>query len=107
MQAERAVNRITSEPATAKPGTLMNIHVSKLNENMVLVPGSLALVFEIDLTGGHANNYLVQNVTRALVSRMDVKFGEPPSKKWKATTSTRPFPFKRKARRCVSRKDTE
>ena len=42
---------------------------------MVIVPGSLALVFEIDLTGGHADNFLVQNVTRALVSRMDVKFG--------------------------------
>ena len=34
----------------------------------------LALVFDIDFTGGHANNYLVQNVSRALVERFIVKF---------------------------------
>ena len=42
------------------------------------MPGSLALVFDIDLTGGHANNYLVQNVSRALVSRLTVTFGGTP-----------------------------
>ena len=47
----------------------------KLNKNEVLVPGSLALHFEIDLSGGHANNFLVQNVTRALVDKLFVKFG--------------------------------
>ena len=39
------------------------------------MPGSLALRFDIDLSGGHANNYLVQNVSRALVSQQVVKFG--------------------------------
>ena len=39
------------------------------------MPGSLALRFDIDLFGGHANNFLVQNVSRALVSKMTVKFG--------------------------------
>jgi len=48
--------------------------VPKPNENEVLVPGSLALRFDIDLSGDHANNFLVQNVTRALVSKMVVKF---------------------------------
>ena len=47
----------------------------KLSEDEVLVPGSLALRFDIDLSGGHANNFLVQNVTRALVSQLVVKFG--------------------------------
>ena len=46
----------------------------KLNEEEVIVPGSLSLVFNIDLTGGHANNYLVQNVSRALVDRFAVKY---------------------------------
>jgi len=49
--------------------------VPKLNVDEVLVPGSLALVFNIDLSGGHANNFLVQNVTRALIDRLHVKFG--------------------------------
>ena len=39
------------------------------------MPGLLALRFDIDLSGGHANNFLVQNVSRALGSRMVVKFG--------------------------------
>ena len=46
-----------------------------MNKNEVLVPGSLALRFDIDLSGGHVNNYLVQNVSRALVSQQVVKFG--------------------------------
>ena len=46
----------------------------KLSENEVIVSGSLALVFNINLTGGHANNYLVQNVSRALVDKLHVKF---------------------------------
>jgi len=38
------------------------------------MPGSLALRFDIDLSGGHANNFLVQTVTRALVNKLVVKF---------------------------------
>ena len=39
------------------------------------MPGSLALPFDINLSGGHVNNFLVQNVSRALVSQLVVKFG--------------------------------
>ena len=48
----------------------------KLAANEVIVPGSLALVFDINLkvTGAHANNYLVQNVSRALVDKLIVEF---------------------------------
>ena len=45
---------------------------------MVIVPGTLSLLFDIDLTGRHANNYLVYNVSRALVSRLMVTFGGIP-----------------------------
>jgi len=38
------------------------------------VPDSLALLFDIDLSGGYANNFLVQSVTRALVEKLLVKF---------------------------------
>ena len=75
MQAERAVKRITFSRTEAKPGDTLYVSVPKLNVNEVLVPGSLALVFAIDISGGHANNFLVQNVTRALVDRLLVKFG--------------------------------
>ena len=75
MKAPRSVKRITFNPSEANPGETLYVHVPKLNKNEVLVPGSLALRFDIDLSGGHANNFLVQNVTRALVSQMAVKFG--------------------------------
>ena len=74
MKAERTVKRITFERSEANSGETLYVSVPKLNENEVLVPGSLALIFNIDLAGGHANNFLVQNVSRALVDKMTVKF---------------------------------
>ena len=76
MKAERTVKLITFEPTSANPGETLYVSVPKLANNEVLVPGSLALVFNIDLKvpGAHANNYLVQNVSRALVERFIVKF---------------------------------
>ena len=38
------------------------------------MPNSQALIFDIDLSGGHANNFLVQNVSQALVDKLVVKF---------------------------------
>ena len=70
MKAERTVKRITFGRHTANPGETLYVSVPKLNEHKVIVPGSLALLFEIDLTGGHANNFLDQNVSRALVERL-------------------------------------
>ena len=75
VKAPRSAKRITFNPSEANPGETLYVHVPKLNKNEVLVPGSLALRFDIDLSGGHADNFLVQNVSRALVSQMAVKFG--------------------------------
>ena len=76
MKAERTVKRITFNPTEANPGETLYAHVPKLVDNEVIVAGSLALVFNINLkvTGAHANNYLVQNVSRALVDKFVVKF---------------------------------
>ena len=74
MKAERTVKRITFNPTEANPGNTLYVSVPKLNEEEVIVPGTLSLLFNLDLTGGHANNYLVQNLTRALVDRFVVKY---------------------------------
>ena len=74
LRAERAVKRITFNPTEAKPEETLYVSVPKLNENEVIVPGSLALRFNIDLSGGHANNFLVDNVGRALVEKLVVKY---------------------------------
>ena len=75
MKADRAVKRITFDRSEASPTETLYVRVPKLNEDEVLVPGSLSLRFDIDLSGGHANNFLVQNVTRALIDKFVVKFG--------------------------------
>ena len=74
MKAEQTVKRITFNPSEANPGETLYVSVPKLSEHEVIVSGSLALVFNINLSGGHANNYLVQNVSRALVDKLAVKF---------------------------------
>ena len=74
MKAPRAVKRITFNPSEANPGETLYVHVPKLNKNEVLVPNSLVLIFDVDLSGGHADNFLVQNVSRALVDKLVVKF---------------------------------
>ena len=76
MKANRTVKRITFNPTEANPGETLYVSVPKLAANEVIVAGSLALVFNINLkvTGAHANNFLVQNVSRALVDKFVVKF---------------------------------
>ena len=76
MKAERTVKRITFNPISADPGETLYVSVPKLTKNEVIVPGSLALVFDrnLKITFAHANNYLVQNVSRALVDKLIVKF---------------------------------
>ena len=77
MKAQRTVKRINFNPTEANPGELLYVSVPNLLDNEVIVPGSLALVFNINLkvTGAHANNHLVQNVSRALVNKFVVRFG--------------------------------
>ena len=76
MKAERTVKRITFNPTEANPGETLYVSVPKLAVNEVIVAGSLALVFNINLklTGAHNNNFLVNNVARALVDKLVVKF---------------------------------
>ena len=74
MKAPRAVKRITFNPSEANTGETLYVHVLKLNKNEVIVPNFLALIFDIELSGGHANNFLVQSVSRALVEKLVVKF---------------------------------
>ena len=74
IKAPRTVKRITFNPSEANPGETLYVYVPKLNENEVIVPNSLALIFDIDLSGGHVDNFLVQNVSRALVDKLVVKF---------------------------------
>ena len=62
MKAPRAVKRITFNPSEAGPGETLYVRVPKLNKNEAIVPNSLALIFDIDLSGGNANNFLSERL---------------------------------------------
>ena len=52
----------------------ISIYIPKLSENVVIVPGSVKLLFDMKV-GGHANNTLVNNLGRNLVEQLKVSFG--------------------------------
>ena len=73
LKADRVRHRATFNPNKASPGETLYVAVPKLEEGVVIVPGTFALVFDLNVSG-HADNFLVKNVARALVSRLVVKF---------------------------------
>ena len=60
-KADRAIRRVTFNPNKASPRETLTAPVPKLDDGVVLMPGSLSLIFEF-------------NVSRALVHRLTVKF---------------------------------
>ena len=74
INARSTLNRITFTPSEASPNETLYVDIPNLAENIVLVPGSAYLTFDLNVTG-HANNTLVNNVGRNLVKRQRVLFG--------------------------------
>ena len=74
LKGEASLNRITLNPSSANPGETLYIEIPKLTDNLVIVPGSVYITFDMSVTG-HKNNTLVNNLGRNLVSRYRVLFG--------------------------------
>ena len=74
LKAESSLNRITLNPSSASEGATLYINIPKLTDNVVIVPGSVNLLFDLKI-GGHTNNTLVNNVGRNLVEQLKVSFG--------------------------------
>ena len=74
LKANSTLNRITLTPSNANPGETLYIEIPKLTENMVIVPRSVFLVFNLTISG-HENNTVVNNISRSLVKRQRAVFG--------------------------------
>ena len=74
LKAKRTVDRATFNPSKTNPGETLYVTVPRLDHNVVLFPVSLALRFDLILSG-EANNFVVDNVVRALVNRLTIKIG--------------------------------
>ena len=74
MKAEKTFNWITLTPSPVNPGETLYVNIPVLAEGLVIVPGSVALLLNLNVAG-HANNTLVNNVGRNLVTSLKVNFG--------------------------------
>ena len=72
-KADRVKHRVIFTPKKASPGETLYVSVPKLDDGVVLVSSSLALIFNFVVTS-HANNFIVNKVSRPLVSQLVVKF---------------------------------
>ena len=75
LKADRAIHRVAFNPNRASSAEVLGVSVPKPNNRDVLVPGSFSLIFD-SAVSGHANSYIVNNVSRALVDKLTVKFAE-------------------------------
>ena len=73
LKADRIKHRVTFNPSKASPGETLRVAVPTLEDGVVLVPGSMSLLFNL-VVSGHINNFLVKNMSRALVSSLRVTF---------------------------------
>ena len=74
LKAESSINRITFDRSSHNPGDLIRVIIPKLTDDVVIVPGSVKLIFDL-IVSGHANNTVVNNIGRNLVKDLKVLFG--------------------------------
>ena len=75
LKADRAIHRVAFNPNRASSAEVLRVPVPKPNNRDVLVPGSFSFIFD-SAVSAHANSYIVNNVSRALVDKLTVKFAE-------------------------------
>ena len=74
LKARSTLHRVTLNPSSANPGETLYVTIPQLSQDVVILPGSVSLVFDLEV-GGHANRTPVNNLARNLISRMRVTFG--------------------------------
>lgn len=74
IKADRQYHSITHNPSTIGAGETLYVRVPKLRRDVVIVPGTLKLTFDLTKKG-HSNNHFVNNVGRNLQARVVDKLG--------------------------------
>ena len=75
LKVGRIIHWVTFNPGGASSCEVHRDPVSRFDDDVVLVPGSLSLIFDLTVST-EANNFLLNNVLRALVDRLTVEFTE-------------------------------
>ena len=75
LKAESTLHRTTFTPSSANPGEVLYVNIPKLSGNNVIVPNSVRLAFDFVIENGEANDTVVNNLGRSLVSNFKVSIG--------------------------------
>ena len=75
LKAETTLQRTTFTPSSANPGETLYVNIPKLLGDNVIVPNSVRLAFDLVIVGGEANDTVVSNLGRNLVSNFKVLLG--------------------------------
>ena len=75
LKGARTVHRVTFTPSSANPGDTLRVELPSLSADMVFVPKSLKLRFQLEVDVGKDTNHVVFNVSRNLVDNFSVRFG--------------------------------
>ena len=75
LKAETTLQRTTFTPSSANPGELLYVSIPKLSGNNVIVPNSVRLAFDLVVTNAEANDTIVNNLGRNLISNFKVSMG--------------------------------
>ena len=74
LKAETTLQRTTFTPSSANPGETLYVNIPKLLGNNVIVPNTTRLAFNI-IINGEANDTVVNNIGRNLISNFKVLLG--------------------------------
>ena len=75
LKAETTLQRTTFTPSSANPGETLYVNIPKLSGNNVIVPNSVHLAFDFSIVDAEANDTVVNNLGRSLVSNFKVLLG--------------------------------
>ena len=68
---------VTHNPSTIDQNELLLIEFSNLSRDDIIVPGTVNLSFNIELSStANPKRTLMSNIGRAIVKKLSVKFGE-------------------------------
>ena len=73
-KAERRHVKISHTPSTIDQNQDLEVRLPNLGKNDVIVPSSLQLTFDLNLTSTLNTRYIVNNIGRALVKKMTINF---------------------------------
>ena len=74
VKAERAHYSVHYNPSTLQAGQMLLIKIPSLAANKLIVPGSMKLVFDINITGD-TDSWFVNNLAANLINRIEIKWG--------------------------------